>query len=405
MPEDFARNDFARSALQSREILDEFLARARALVPALRERAEEGNSQRHAPDATAADLVSGEFIRLCQPKRFGGYEQPFSTISEIVMELARGDGSQAWVADVYCEHVFMLSLFPDQAQRDVWAENPDALISASIVPQFNECRKVAGGYILNGRWPFCSGLHHSTWTLIGEAIRDEEGIARHHFFLVPKADRRDVDDWHVLGLSGTGSASTVLDNVFVPDHRVVKNADIAAGRSPGAEINKAPGYRMPIVGYTLNGLGSVTTGILAGMVEDFTKFVSAAARRPHPPPGLPNLTERLSESVMEAEAAAVIIRRSNQRNDAKLIAGTPLTEEDAATNVRDVAWANMLARRAATRMFEVSGAHGLLLPGALQRAFRDIYAAGVHRALNWDTAALRYGKMVTGQAPDLPPFR
>ena len=65
----------------------------------------------------------------------------------------------------------------------------------------------------------------------------------------------------------------------------------------------------------------------------------------------------------------------------------------------------MLARRAATRMFEVCGAHGLFLPGALQRTFRDIYAAGVHRALNWDMAAMRYGKMVTGQAPDKPPFQ
>lgn len=397
--------DFARSALQSRDILDEFLNRARGLVPAFRERAEEGNSQRRAPDASIADLVAGEFISLCKPRQFGGLEQPFSTISEIVMELARGDGSQAWVTDVYCEHVFMLSLFPERAQRDVWDSEPDALISASIVPQFNECRKVDGGYILNGRWPFCSGLFHSSWTLIGEAIRDAEGVARHHFFLVPKADRRDVDDWHVLGLSGTGSSSTHLDNVFVPDHRVLLNKDAAAGRSPGAAINTAPGYRMPIVGYTLNGLGSVTTGIVAGMVEDFTAFVAGVAKRPHAPPGLPNLTERVSESAMEAEAAALIIRRANQRTDAKLLAGAPLTEEDAARNVRDVAWANMLARRAATRMFEVCGAHGLFLPGALQRAFRDIYAAGVHRALNWDMAAMRYGKMVTGQAPDKPPFQ
>ena len=393
----------ARS-LASGHALESFLERARALTPKLRERAEEGNSLRRAPDAMIADIVEAGFLRLCQPKRFGGHELPFSAISEVVMELGKGDGSQAWVTDVYCEHVYMLSLFPEQAQQDVWGENPDALISASIVPQGNVARKVDGGYILNGRWPFCSGLHHSQWTLLGEGIRDEGGVNRHHFFLIPAADRTIIDDWHVLGLSGTGSGSIMVENVFVPDHRCVRNTEIAAGEAPGTAVNSGPYYRMPIVGYTINGLGSVTTGIVTGMVEDFRLFVSSVARRPHPPPGLANLTERLAEAGMEAESASLMLRETGRRIDEKLNAGERLTEADAARNVRNVAWANMQARRAATRMFEVCGAHGLLLPGPLQRAFRDIYAAGVHRALNWDHAALRYGKMIIGQAPDKMPF-
>ncbi len=397
-------DDLAISVLQSREVLDPILNRARALVPALRERAEEGNSQRRAPDATIGDYVDARFVRLCQPRRFGGYEQPFSAISDLVMELARGDGSQAWVADVYSEHVYMLSLFPDQAQHDVWDENPNALISASIVPFGNSVKKVDGGYVLSGRWPFCSGLHHSHWTLVGENIRDDDGKAWHHFFLVPAKERKSIDDWNVLGLAGTGSASILLEDVFVPEHRVLRNADAAVGKSPGASINTSPVYRMPIVGYTLNGLGSVTTGIVTAMVDDFAKYVSSSARRPFPPPGLANLTERLAESAVEADAAALMIRRTNMRTDAKLLSGETLTEDDTALNVRDVAWANMLARRAATRMFEVCGAHGLFLPGPLQRAFRDIYAAGVHRALNWDTAAMRYGKLISGQGPDKLPF-
>ena len=398
-------DDLSPTALQSRETVAEIIAAARALAPKLAERAQEGNEQRRAPDATIADYDAAGFVRLCQPRRFGGKEQPFSAISDLVMALGRGDGSQAWVADVYCEHTYMLSLFPDQAQHDVWDENPGAMISASIVPlPQNSARKVDGGYVLNGRWPFLSGLYHSHWSMLGHIIQ-VDGAPRHHFFLVPAKDRALVDDWHVLGLAGTGSASIDIKDVFVPDHRILMNASAMAGDAPGAKVNTNPIYRMPVFGYTLNGLGSVTTGILQGMVGDFTKFVAAAASRPHPPPGLATLTERAAEAAMEAEVCMTMLRKANRRLDAILCAGERLSDEDATLNTRTVSWVNMVARRAATRMFEVSGAHGLLLPGPLQRAFRDIYAAGVHRALNWDAAAVRYGKMITGQRLDPPHFQ
>ena len=384
---------------------DEILVRARDLVPRLRERSEEAARLRHAPDATIADFVAAKLPRICVPERFGGFEQYFGVISETVMELAHGDGSQAWVADVYCEHAYMLALFPDQAQHDVWDANPDALISASIVPVGNSAKPVDGGFVLNGKWPFLSGLHHAQWGLLAETLPAEDGGRAHHFFLVPAKDWAIIDDWQVLGLEGTGSGSVELKDVFVPAHRVLRNADAAAGNAPGARVNANPIYRMPIFGYTVNGLGSVPIGIAEAMVQDFAAYVSACARRPHPPPGMANLSERLSESSIETEAARMVIVEANRKNEAKLRAGGRLTPEDAAITQRNTGWANKLARRAATRMFEVTGAHGLSLPGPLQRGFRDIYAAGVHRALIWETSALRHGKMLSGQPPDKPPFQ
>ncbi len=398
-------HEAVKHSSKDQEIRRELLTHARALAPRLRARAEVGNQLRHAPDETIADLVAARLTRICQPVRFGGFEQPFSVISEVVMELARGDGSQAWVADVYAEHVYMLALFSDQAQHDVWDGNPDALISASIVPPGNNVQKVDGGFMLNGRWPFLSGLHHSQWSILADAVPDSEGVPRMHFFLVPAADRHDIDDWHVMGLAGTGTSSIELKEVFVPDQRTILNLDVAAGKAPGMAVNSNPIYQMPIFGFTVSGLGAVPVGVLAGMVDDFAAYVSACAKRRHPPPGMANLTERLAESSVEADAARLMFLTATESYEEKLRAGIKLTDEDAARTMRNVAWANMLARRAATRMFEVTGAHGLFLPGDLQRAFRDIFAAGVHRALNWETSALRWGKLLSGQPADTPPFR
>ncbi len=62
----------------------------------------------------------------------------------------------------------------------------------------------------------------------------------------------------------------------------------------------------------------------------------------------------------------------------------------------DGAFAVTLARRAAARLFEATGGHGVYVGGHLQRGYRDILAAGAHAGLSWDAAALGYGKSRLG---------
>jgi hypothetical protein len=80
-------------------------------------------------------------------------------------------------------------------------------------------------------------------------------------------------------------------------------------------------------------------------------------------------------------------------NTNKLISGGYLDPEDGTRGMHQNSYACMLARRAASRLFEASGAHGIYLSSIMQRAFRDIYAGTVHAGLNWDRAALQYGQM------------
>ena len=373
---------------------EDILARAAGLVPVLRERAAQAESLRRMPDETVADLVAAGLTRTSQPARFGGFELGWDVICEASMMLGRGDASQAWVANVYAEHAFMVALFPDQAQREVWDANPEALVSASISPVGNRVETVAGGHVLDGRWPFASGVDHSDWTIVGDLVREGDALPRHLFFLVPKADREVVDDWRTAGMVGTGSMSVNLKRLFVPAHRTLANDDVAAGAAPGAEINRHYLYRMPIFGFSNLALASVPVGVAEAMIDEFAGFVARRAARNPAPPALEALHIRLAEAAAEARAARLLILDIARANMEKLASGIRLDAADGTRGMQQGAYACVLARRAAARLFEASGAHGIYLSNVMQRAFRDIYASTVHAGLNWDRSALHYGQMV-----------
>ena len=107
---------------------DELVARARAMVPNLRQRAGATEAARRISKEAGQEFADAGFFRVLQPKRFGGYEAPFGTHMRIATELGRGCASSAWVASVVAVHSWIVGMFPLEAQEEVWGNNSAALI-------------------------------------------------------------------------------------------------------------------------------------------------------------------------------------------------------------------------------------------------------------------------------------
>jgi 3-hydroxy-9,10-secoandrosta-1,3,5(10)-triene-9,17-dione monooxygenase len=212
------------------------LDRARALVPLLAERAPAAAVARQLPAETIAEYHAAGILRILQPRRFGGMQGRFSLFSRIVEELTYGCASSAWVYAVLAEHQWIIAQYPEQAQIDVWGDDPEAVASSSLAPR-EAARRVPGGWRLSGRYPFSSGCDYAQWAILGTFL-GEQGDPRHiAYLLVPLSEAEIVDDWQTLGLLGTGSKSLVLDDVFVPEHRSVMVSDLFAGTPPGAAVH------------------------------------------------------------------------------------------------------------------------------------------------------------------------
>jgi 3-hydroxy-9,10-secoandrosta-1,3,5(10)-triene-9,17-dione monooxygenase len=88
-------------------------------------------------------------------------ELDFVAVVDIPAELARGCPSTAWsVGNMACHH-WMLGYYEPETQHEVWDANPDALIASSIALAAGRGRKVDGGFVVNGRWPFSSVVDNS----------------------------------------------------------------------------------------------------------------------------------------------------------------------------------------------------------------------------------------------------
>jgi alkylation response protein AidB-like acyl-CoA dehydrogenase len=385
----------APAAAMGREAL---LARARALVPILRERAVETEQLRRLPDETLRDFREAGLIGLMKPQKFGGPEVRMDLAMEVTAELARGDGSAAWVWVILTCHDPLAAFFPERAQEEFWAD-PEALMASSFAPT-GKAEPVDGGYRLSGRWSYCSGIDAAGWVMLGAVTGMTGPVPQMAYLLVPRGDFTVIDDWHVVGLRGTGSKSAVVDGAFVPAHRALNLADAAGGTAPGGKVHPSPLYRTPMMAFFPFFIASPAAGIARGGLE---AFIAEMNERQMATGGamakLPTVWLRIAEASALIDAADLLYKRSLRETMDLILAGETLSLEHRARSRRDQTYAIVLAKRAIELLVAVEGARGLRQDHPVQRAWRDLQAVSAHLVAGWDAPALTYGGVVLGEAP------
>lgn len=250
---------------------DEIIARARALVPALRERARQAEKNRRVPDETIAEMQAAGLFRVLQPKRWGGYEMHPNVFYDTMITLAEGDMSTAWCYGVIGCHNWQMGLFDDQAAQDVWSKDTSVLVSSTYMLT-GKAMPVEGGYRFSGHWRFSSGSEHCDWIFLGGLVDPESGNTDARTFLLPRADYEIVDTWDVHGLRATGSHDIIVKDVFVPEYRTHKMVDGLMCNSPGNAVNTAPLYRMPFAQIFIRSVSTSAIGALQHMLDEFIEY-------------------------------------------------------------------------------------------------------------------------------------
>lgn len=368
------------------------LARARTLVPRLAERSPAAAARRNLPPETIADYHEAGILRILQPRRFGGLQGRFSLFSRITEELTFGCASSAWVYAVLAEHQWIVAQYPEQAQIDVWGDDPSAVASSSLAPRA-AARPVDGGWRLSGKFPFSSGCDYAQWGILG-AFLGEVGDPRHiAYLLVPLAEVEIVDDWQVLGLAGTGSKSLVLRDVFVPRHRCVMVSDLFAGTPPGAAVHPDyPVVRAPrgfLVSYSLPPVAiALGRRALDLVCRDLSTRISRGVNKMADSEAVQMI---LGEAAAAIDAATLSLHQGRDYSAAEVGTGRKIAEVEALRARRDMVYAQHQVGWALERLCELSGARWVYDSDPLQEIRRDVMTILTHHAASRPAAYAPYG--------------
>ncbi|MCM3298328.1 acyl-CoA dehydrogenase family protein [Streptomyces pseudogriseolus] len=373
------------------------VAQAAGLQAVLRAQAARNEQERTVSPETVEAMTEAGVFRLLTPKRFGGHQTDLRTLTAVSETLGQGDGSAAWTGMIIAVTNWLASLFPDQAQEDVFGADPDARVTGVAAPT-GVGEPVEGGWRVTGRWSYNSGAPHATWAAVGVMLQDDAGaVADQALVLIPASDLSIEDTWHTAGMRATASNTLTARSVLVPAHRVLSVPAAAEGAYPrtaddGALYSSAFGPMLTLcLAGPLLGMGRAALDTVVAQAGSKPLSFTVHGRQADSV----GVQTQVAEAALQLETARLHLYAAADEVDRSAAEG-PL---DHATRTRLRAQAGYAAQQvlaAITTLLNVHGAAAFAETSPLQRIWRDAGTAARHAGLVPAVGYEVYGKALLG---------
>lgn len=385
----------------------ELVARAKELRPRLAKNAATGEQDRRVAEDSIQALTDAGLFRLTIPKRYGGYQTSLRTFLDVSAAVGEADGGTAWIVTLINVCNWMASLFPAQAQDEVFGADPNARVSGVLAPTA-ESRKIDGGWRVTGKWYYNSGSLHSTWSVLGIPLTDDAGeVVDQALALFPCSELELEDTWFVAGMKSTGSNAVIAEDVFVPEHRILRVPDAINGVYPSEHTGTEPLYRSAFIPL----LALVLIGPQLGMGKAALEYViSKAAKKPISYTFYESQQDSVAFQLQIAQAARLIdtahlhaYRAASDVDEAAARGEYP----DFLTRARvrsDTGYVAESITKAIDILLSAHGAGSFAEVNPLQRIWRDSSTAARHAVAAPMVGYEVYGKALLGVEETITPL-
>ena len=382
----------------------ELVERIRELVPMVEAHAAQAERERKPVDAVMRAIEDTGAYKFFVPKRYGGFEFSLTAFMEIGMLLGEGCLSTGWVVTFCMEHNWLLGLFNEQAQDEIFGQQPYIIAPGALAPK-GTATPVDGGYRINGRWEWGTGVMHADWVMVGALTANGDPESPELcMYLIPRDQVNVLDTWHVAGMVGTGSNDIEVTDVVVPGHLRQNITHMRDGGSPGAALHGSATYRMPMM--PVLGLTAAAPAVGAAR-KAVALFRERLSRR-----DVYGTQEKQSQRAMaQARLANAQVAVENAETLLLHIArqvmdwgesGQRCETEQRAHLRLQIATVVRQARDVVRDVVEASGAHAHFLESPLQRSLRDLHTLSCHTVFDMDVGAELYGRLLLGLPPNAP---
>ena len=357
---------------------------AAALRSVIRGYRDEIDREQRLPKALVEQFHAAGFYSMVIPREMGGLQVDPLTYVRAVELLAEAAGSVGWnLANNSIAQLVTLGL-PDEGVREIYAHGPDTVVAGTAVMGGGRAVPVDGGYRVTGRWPFGTGCQESAWMLGSFQIfdgdqlrRSPDGTSVYWRGIFERSEAQIVEGtWDVLGLRATGSFDWTVDDVFLPERRVMVHAGVPLDnqwkRWPGVS------YALPAQAWVGPHHSAVITGIARAGIDALIELASEKTPR--------GRTARLCDDPQVQDAvgrADTILNAGRAYRSATITdvwntvaAGEETTFEQRTRCRLAAAYAADSAREAMDLMYRHGGSTSYRRESRLAECWRDLHVVG-----------------------------
>lgn len=387
----------------------ELVGRARELQPLLRKHGPDFDAKRRITGDVFRELTDAGFWKMASPRRWDGYGTSASAMARVGAELGKGDASVGWVYTVLHGTTWIASLGPDELQEEIFANGHHPTICGAATPP-GTARLVEGGYLVNGKWAYCSGSRHAEWGGFAvKVLNDKEEQVGFGNIYIPMSDMEIEDTWFMVGMKGTGSETCVVKDVFVPKNRFMDFTKGIGNHPDGKKHVGEPSDYWPFMPF----LRATAHGMVIGAAQALFEEVAKAS---HNRPIVYTTYAKQSESAVvqaefgriaaSVEAARLLVEKSCRLIDESGATRVPMTPQARAMSKGEGSYTVDLLAKAGHDLMFLAGSGAFSETRDISRIWRDLNVGARH------TANLPYvgyeilGKSLLGVEPNisLPDF-
>ena len=342
-----------------------------------------------APEVVEAMRDAG-LLMMKSPYEVGGAEIHPVDQMEVVEAVTYLDSAAAWSMFIAATVTGRaLSALSDEAVDELFAGGVFPIMAGSLKPS-GAATQVDGGFRVSGQWAWGSGVQHADYVIVPVLKDDKTGAIT---AVVPRAEVRIIDNWHALGINGSGSSDYALDGVFVPGHFVSTSP---AQRRGGTifrmgyafAANEHAGFAYALA---RQALGQITESAQAKK-RGYGAGISIADRE--------IFQRTVAESELRLRASKLLMIDVLERLFDASVNGEAPIELQAEARAASVLCTDE-AIAVTNTLFRYAGGSAVMLDHPLQRTLRDLYTAQSHLMVS-DAAYEALGKLRLGLTDKAP---
>ena len=354
---------------------------AESLVPEIVSSRQRLDADRQMPPELAERMAKHRLFSLYAPRELGGPELDPLTAFRIVETISQADGSVGWCVFNGTAITAAVSRIEHSAALELFGDPPELLGSGSARPE-GTATIADGGYLINGRWNYLSGIDHSTALFLncrllnpdGSAVANDDGSNATRIAIVPVKSGAVLDTWTTLGMRGTASHDCEYSNVFVPARHTYTRTDSARYDSPLYN----PPQNAILLSWTLAAANAL--GMARGALDTFRQLATDAGTTNSPT----LLRDRTHVQITYGECEAIhdaartfVLDAVGSLWDGQ-VNGVPDLSQRAVRARLAITHAIRRSVDVVDQLFNVAGTNAIHRSVGLERFFRDLHVSGQH---------------------------